>query len=210
MFELLIKTLLGYLCGSLVGGLVLGRLAGGDIRAEGSGNPGGTNALRTRGPAFAVWVLLIDIGKAVFAVGVLPGLSLPWIPADARMPAEVVAVAVAAATVVGHVYPLFYGFRGGKGVATLLGCYGVLAPALLLPFVAVWMAVVAISGYAGLASISAAGSVALLTLVQGRSATLVVFAVLMAVFMAFTHRSNLARMRAGTEHRISVFPGARE
>ncbi len=210
MIELLIKTLLGYLCGSLVGGLVLGRLAGGDIRAEGSGNPGGTNALRTRGPAFAAWVLLIDIGKAIFAVGVLPGLGLPGIAPDAGMTADLLAPAVAAGTVVGHVYPLFYSFRGGKGVATLVGCYAVLAPALLLPFAAAWIAVVAVSGYAGLASISAAGSVALLALIQSRPPELVAFAGLMALFMAFTHRSNMARMRAGTEHRLSRRPGTRQ
>jgi glycerol-3-phosphate acyltransferase PlsY len=210
MLELLIKALLGYLCGSLVGGLVLGRPGGGDIRTEGSGNPGGTNALRTRGPAFAAWVLMIDIGKAVFAVSVLPGLGLPGIAPDGPVPVNVLAVVVAAATVTGHVYPLFYEFRGGKGVATLVGCYSVLAPALLLPFALVWIAVVALSGYAGLASMSAAGSAAVMALVQGRSAALVVFAVVMAAFMVFTHRSNLTRMRAGTEHRVSVWPGARQ
>ena len=162
MIELLIKGLLGYLCGSVVGGLVVGRLRGGvDIRNAGSGNPGGTNALRTQGAGFAAGVLAVDVGKAVLAVTLLPGLVLPGMPADPAVARETVALVVAGATVAGHVFPLYHGFRGGKGVATLVGCYAGLAPGLLIPFAAVWLAVAVATGYAGLASVlgSAAAAV---------------------------------------------------
>jgi glycerol-3-phosphate acyltransferase PlsY len=115
---------------------------------------------------------------------------------------------VAAATVFGHVYPAFHQFRGGKGIATLVGCYAVLAPGLLLPFAAVWLAVTLISGYAGLASVLGSAAVAAVAWLQGRPPGLVLFACLMAAFMVFTHRGNLARMRAGTEHRLTR-PGRR-
>lgn len=205
MLELLVKGLIGYLCGSVVGGLAVGRLRGGvDIRSQGSGNPGGTNALRTQGAGFAAWVLAIDVGKAVLAVGLLPGLALPGFPEDPEVARETVALVVAAATVFGHVYPLYHGFRGGKGIATLVGCYAVLAPALLVPFAAVWLAVALGSGYVGLASVLGSAAAAAFAVVQGRAPGLILFAWLMAAFMLFTHRTNLARMRAGTEHRLTL------
>src|ERR1700743_3273260 len=106
MTEWIIKALLSYLLGSIVGGLVVGRLRGGvDIRKVGSGNAGGTNALRTQGKGFAFWVMVIDIGKGWVAAGPLAG-------ADAWL-----AVSCGLAVILGHVYPLWYGFRGGKGVA---------------------------------------------------------------------------------------------
>src|SRR5580700_6338555 len=113
-----IKVILSYLLGSIVGSLLIGRLRGGvDIRKLGSGNAGGTNALRTQGKWFALWVLLIDIGKGWLAVAVIAPILIPGVdpaPADIRvwMPA-----ACGIAVVAGHVYPLWHGFRGGKGVA---------------------------------------------------------------------------------------------
>ena len=209
MLELLIKGLLGYFCGSVVGGLAVGRLRGGvDIRSQGSGNPGGTNALRTQGAGFAAWVLAVDVGKAVLAVSLLPGLALPGLAADPRLARETVALVVAAATVLGHVFPVYHGFRGGKGVATLVGCYAVLAPGLLIPFAAVWLAVALGSGYAGLASVLGSAAAAAFAAIDGRPPGLVLFASLMAAFMLFTHRGNLARMRAGTEHRLTFRGGS--
>src|SRR5690606_18163608 len=122
MLELGIKLLLAYLLGSAIGSLIVGRLRGGvDIRELGSGNAGGTNALRTQGKAFAAWVMLIDIGKGWLAAAVLPGLALPGIGIDAQVARQWLAVGCAAAAVLGHVYPLWFGMRGGKGAATLLG-----------------------------------------------------------------------------------------
>ena len=202
MLELGLKTLLSYLLGSLVGSLVIGRLRGVDIRTQGSGNAGGTNALRTQGKWFALGVVVIDVGKALLAVGLLPGLAIPGVGIDATIDREWLDVACAVAVVVGHVYPVWYEFRGGKGAATMLGTVAVLAPAALVPVLAVWLLTVLLTGYVGLGTML--GTVALpvyLSLVQPVRTPLLAFGVLMAAFVIYTHRSNLQRMRAGKENR---------
>ena len=122
--EFALKILLAYLLGSIVGSLVVGRLRGGvDIRKLGSGNAGGTNALRTQGPAFAIWVILIDIAKGWVAAALLPGFALPAVaPAPPTRRVWLPPVCGFAA-ILGHVFPVWHGFRGGKGVATLVGAF---------------------------------------------------------------------------------------
>src|SRR5262245_11441987 len=154
MLELGLKTLLSYLLGSLIGSLIVGRLRGGvDIRKLGSGNPGGTNALRTQGPVFAIWVILIDAGKGWLAAAVVPGLAL--FGPDPAIDRLWLSVACATAVVVGHVYPVWHGFRGGKGAATLVGVLLGLKPVALLPILLVWLCVVMLSGFVGLATMLA-------------------------------------------------------
>ncbi len=203
MMEVLVKALIGYLCGSVVGSLLLGRLRGVDIRGLGSGNAGGTNALRTQGVPFALGVVLIDVLKAVLPMVWLTPATLPGVPLDPGVSREVVAVAIGAGAVVGHVYPLWHGFRGGKGMATLLGAYAVLDPGMLAVVVATWAAVVVVTGYVGLGTMIAAAAAPVWLAVTGRApGTLFLFTVVMAAFILFTHRSNLQRMRAGTENRL--------
>ncbi len=202
MLELGVKSLISYLLGSVSGGLLLGRLRGVDIRELGSGNAGGTNALRTQGWRFALGVMAIDIGKAVVAVAVLPLLEVPLIAADPALDPQWLAVACAVAVVAGHVYPLWYDFRGGKGAATLVGAVAVLAPAALVPVLAVWLLTVMLTGFVGLGTML--GSLALpvyFALERPGEAALLTFGVLMAGFVVYTHRANLARMRSGTENR---------
>ena len=203
MSELLIKAVLSYLLGSIVGSLVVGRLRGGvDIRRLGSGNAGGTNALRTQGKTFAFWVLLIDIGKGWVATGLLASARLPGLATPPQWEAWSVA-ACGIAVMLGHVYPLWHGLRGGKGVATLIGAVLGAAPILIAPMLAVWLLAVMAFGFVGLASILGAATFALAaagTSVSGR-APLLTFAVASALLIAFTHRSNLVRMLAGTEPR---------
>ncbi|HSN72470.1 MAG TPA: glycerol-3-phosphate 1-O-acyltransferase PlsY [Steroidobacteraceae bacterium] len=204
MLELGFKTLVAYLIGSVIGSLVVGRIRGGiDIRSLGSGNAGGTNALRTQGVAFALWVVLIDVGKGVLAAGLLPGLALPGIPASPEVDREWLAVICGSAAVVGHVYPVWYGFRGGKGAATVIGALLGIDALLLLPVVIVWLVTVMLSGYVGLGTMLAAASVPvyLLLFAPQTSLPVLAFSVAMALFIAYTHRSNIARMRAGTENR---------
>lgn len=192
-----IKVILGYLLGSIVGGLLVGRLRGGvDIRRLGSGNAGGTNALRTQGKAFAFWVMFIDIGKGWLATRVVA-------PFHATQPYGWIAAACGIAVMLGHVYPLWYGFRGGKGVATLVGAALGLDPWLLLPMLATWLVAVVLFGFVGLASMLGALALAVAGAVGAGEARvpLVTFGVLSALLIAFTHRSNIARMRAGTEPR---------
>lgn len=202
MLELGIKTLIAYLLGSVLGSQVMGRLRGVDIREQGSGNAGGTNALRTQGWRFALGVVVIDVGKALLAVGVLPGLALPGVGIDPSVDRGWLAVACATAVVVGHVYPVWYEFRGGKGAATLIGAVAMLAPAALVPVFAVWLACVMLTGYVGLGTMLATLALpAWFAIAQPGNAALLLFGLAMAAFIAFTHRSNIARMRAGNENR---------
>lgn len=208
MIELIFKVLASYLIGSLVGSLIVGRLRGGvDIRTLGSGNAGGTNALRTQGKAFALWVMFIDIGKGVVATRVIAPLSLQGLGLmSAGAPGvwrEWLPVACGLAAIVGHVYPVWHGFRGGKGVATLVGVLLGLDPLLLLVVLLVWLVVAMLFGFVGLASIVASLAVAVFVATSGMEpqAPLLAFGVAVALLVAFTHRSNIVRMRAGTEPR---------
>lgn len=201
MLELGLKTLFSYLLGSVIGSLLVGQLRGGvDIRKLGSGNPGGTNALRTQGPAFAIWVILIDAGKGWLAAAVVP--DLPLFGPDPGVDRLWLAVACASAVVVGHVYPVWYGFRGGKGAATLVGVLLGLKPVALLPVLVVWLLVVMISGFVGLATMVATAAFPAYIATAGfASVALLSFGCAMVLFVCYTHRSNIERMRAGTENR---------
>jgi acyl phosphate:glycerol-3-phosphate acyltransferase len=203
--EFTIKVLLSYLLGSVVGSLLIGKLHGGvDIRQLGSGNAGGTNALRTQGKGFALWVMVIDVGKGWLATGVLAPLVIPGLSIrDTVQPHGWLAVACGVAAILGHVYPIFYGFRGGKGVATLVGAVLGLNPWLLVPMLVTWLLVVFLFGFVGLASILAtvALAAAAALVVLGPQLPLSAFGAIAALLMTFTHRSNIARMRAGTEPR---------
>jgi len=202
LLELGLKSLLAYLIGSLIGSLVIGRLKGVDIREQGSGNAGGTNALRTQGWAFALGVVAIDVGKAFLAVGLLPGLSLPGVAADPALDREWLAVCCAIAVVVGHVYPVWYEFRGGKGAATLLGAVAVLAPAALVPVFLVWLGCVVLTGFVGLGTMLGTATLpAYFAIARPGDTALLVFGLAMTAFVAYTHRANISRMRAGNENR---------
>lgn len=204
MLELGVKTLLAYLLGSLIGSLLVGQLRGGvDIRKLGSGNAGGTNALRTQGLSFAVWVMIIDIGKGWLAAGLLPSLPLPGIGIDPQVDRTWLAVACATAVVLGHVYPVWYGFRGGKGAATLIGVLVGLKPVALLPVFAVWLAVVMVTGFVGLATMIAVASFPLYVAITESvpAPALLTFGCAMTLFVCYTHRANIERMRTGTESR---------
>lgn len=215
MLELAIKSLCAYLMGSLLGALVVGRVRGGvDIRTMGSGNAGGTNALRTQGAGFAAWVMLIDVAKGLLAVqgvarldlsSLLPsGELLGWAAADGWLK-----VLCAGAAVVGHVYPVWFQFRGGKGAATLLGVLAGLMPSAVVPVLAVWGGILVATGYVGLATVLAAGSfpIYLAALKQQSIAAqslepLLYFGIVMACFVGFTHRANITRVLSGSESRF--------
>jgi glycerol-3-phosphate acyltransferase PlsY len=202
MLELGLKTLFAYLLGTLLGSLILGRLKGVDIRSMGSGNAGATNALRTQGKAFGALVLLVDVLKGVVAVCWLPGLALPGVDADPGVAREWLRLACGFAVILGHVYPVWFGFRGGKGVATVVGVVGALEPRLLLPLIVCWFAVVLLTGYVGLASMLAGvGLVVAVYLEASDNTPLLLFCIGVTAFVVYTHRGNIARMVAGTENR---------
>lgn len=209
MLELGLKVLVSYLLGSLNGALIVGRFAGGvDIRKLGSGNPGGTNALRTQGRWFAIRVILIDVLKGFLPPVVLPALALPGIGPDPELSSTWLTLACAGGAVVGHCYPVYFGFAGGKGAATALGALAGIAPELLLPGSVVWGLVLLTTGFVGLSTMLAAAalpvSAALYAEYTGQplDVPLLVFLVVLAIFIAFTHRANIRRMLEGRENRL--------
>jgi glycerol-3-phosphate acyltransferase PlsY len=204
MLELGVKFLLSYFLGSVMGAMVMGRLHGGvDIRTMGSGNAGGTNALRTQGPVFALGVVIIDVGKGIVGAGLIPLLDLPLVGTDPEISRTWLALCCGAAAVFGHVWPFYHRFRGGKGAATYVGTFVALNPAVIFPMLLVWAWVVVLSGYVGLATMTAAVSVPMWLAVtklpdeQG----LFIYSAVMAMFIIFWHRSNIQRMRDGVENR---------
>jgi glycerol-3-phosphate acyltransferase PlsY len=203
VLELAIKSLLSYLLGSLMGALLAGRLRGVDIRRMGSGNAGGTNALRTQGFGFALAVVVVDVGKALVAVGLLPGLDIPGVGLDPAVDRDWLAVACATAVVAGHVWPIYHDFQGGKGAATLVGAVAVLQPIALAPVILLWLVVVMLTGFVGLGTMLACAALPVAFAAIGGPGVqpLVAFGVAMAAFIAWTHRANIARMRAGSENR---------
>ena len=203
MTELLLKAALAYLLGSIVGSLVIGRLRGVDIRTLGSGNAGATNALRTQGKAVGLTVLVIDLAKGWLATAWLAHATLPVIlPAAPAL--EVWSVPVCAlAVMLGHVYPAWFGFRGGKGVATLVGVLLGISATLVEAFLLTFLVAVMLFGYVGLGSMLATLAVALFIATGYFSprGPLLTFAVLALLLILYTHRGNIERMRSGTESR---------
>lgn len=192
--------LTAYLLGSLSGSLLLGKLRGVDIRTQGSGNAGGTNAFRTQGARFALAVVAIDIGKGALAawVGIcfaekIGGYNIhpAWLP-----------YAMAFAAAVGHVWPLWHGFRGGKGAATVVGAVAVVWPAAVPVLLAVWLCALILTGYVGLSTILAGLTIVALALATHADAIRLAFSIAVALLLLFTHRGNLMRLRAGTESRF--------
>lgn len=187
--------LVAYLLGSLSGSLLLGKLRGVDIRTQGSGNAGGTNAFRTQGAMFALGAVAVDIGKGALAAWLglrfADGGNVAWLP-----------YASAFAAAIGHVWPIWHGFRGGKGAATVIGGIAVLWPAAVPVLFAVWICVLILSGYVGLSTMLAGLSLAVLAVAMQVDQTRLIFAAATALLLLFTHRANIARLRAGNESRF--------
>ena len=190
--------LCAYLLGSVSGSLLLGRLRGVDIRRHGSGNAGGTNALRTLGWRFALGVVAIDVGKGALAAW----LALRFAPLGQALDVTAHGYAAAACAVVGHVWPLWHGFRGGKGAATAVGGLLMLWPWSIGVLLPVWMLVLVATGYVGLSTVLAALALPLLAWGTDAEPARLWFSMFAALFIAFTHRANLQRLRQCTESRF--------
>jgi glycerol-3-phosphate acyltransferase PlsY len=203
MLELGVKILIAYLLGTLLGSLILGRLRGVDIRSMGSGNAGATNALRTQGKLFGFLVLIVDIAKGLFAVWWLPTATLPAVGIDPDLPREWLTLACGFAVIVGHVYPVWFGFRGGKGAATMFGVVATVEPRLLVPLLVSWFVVLVLTGYVSLATmLSGVALVVAVYILEPNNVPLLSFSVAVSAFVVYTHRGNIARMRAGQENRV--------
>jgi glycerol-3-phosphate acyltransferase PlsY len=190
MMNYLLAALFGYLLGSIPFGLLITRAAGlGDVRKIGSGNIGATNVLRTGNKGLAALTLLLDGLKGTVAV-LIAGLY----GADLAIIAGFFAF-------IGHLFPIWLGFKGGKGVATYIGVLAGLMWKVALVFAAVWIAVALLLRYSSLAALIAAVIVPLTLLIMGYQDFAVVFAV-MSVIVFIKHRANISRLMAGTESRI--------
>ena len=202
MFAIVLSVLAGYVLGSVPFGLLVSRMKGLDIRQHGSGNIGATNVWRVCGWRYGLPVFVLDVLKGVAAV-----LIARWIAV--RLTGDPVWASVAAATacILGHSFPIWLRFKGGKGVATSLGVLFGLMPLVSLGVLLLWGIVFKASGYVSLASIIAA--VALPMLASGAQYAgwgygwpCVGFAVVAALLVVVRHRANIQRLRAGTESRF--------
>ena len=188
----LLAAILGYLLGSIPFGLLLTRLAGyGDIRRVGSGNIGATNVLRTGSKGLAALTLLLDLGKGATAVIITHG----WGPQAALFAAGCV--------ILGHMFPVWLGFRGGKGVATALGVLIPLAWPVAVIAIILWVATVLLFHYSSLAALVAAiASAGIAPLIVDTKTALVITGI--ALLIIFRHHTNIRRLIAGTESRVSL------
>ncbi|PHR22241.1 MAG: glycerol-3-phosphate acyltransferase [Hoeflea sp.] len=188
---MLASLLFGYLCGSIPFGLILTRMAGlGDVRSIGSGNIGATNVLRTGNKKLAAATLLADALKGTVAVVA----ARHFIGMEAALIAGLGAF-------LGHLYPVWLKFKGGKGVATYLGVLLGLAPVMVLVFAVVWLGMAKIFRYSSLAALAAAVAVPVALYLYGRPEVASLF-VVMSLITILKHHENIRRLVSGTESRI--------
>ena len=201
----LLAIVLSYLLGSIPTAAIAGRLKGVDLRREGSGNLGATNALRVLGAAVGIPVLVVDVAKgaaAVLLVAGLPGAAEAMGPDNTRLVCGLAAIA-------GHIFPVLAGFRGGKGVATACGVFLALAPLATFACLALWLILVAATRYVSVGSIAAAAFLPIAVRLESRlrgtppPTALIVVSALVAIFVVVRHRPNIRRLVAGSESRFS-------
>jgi len=202
--DTIIKILISYLLGSISGSLVLGKLKGVDIRTMGSGNAGGTNAFRTQGFLFALGVVLIDILKGYIAAGYVARLDLPLGLSGFSIAPGLVSTLCGTAAIIGHVYPVFYGFKGGKGAGAAIGMILAIFPLAVVPAVVIWLFTLFLTGYVGLGTMLAAASIPVFSYWSTwcTNSYFITFSGLLAAFIVYTHRSNIQRMLQGNENRF--------
>lgn len=193
---------LGYLLGSTPFGLILTRVAGlGDVRAIGSGNIGATNVLRTGNKKIAAATLALDLLKATVAV--LLGIAIAsHFFAAAPATAYHAGIAAGFAAFIGHLFPFWLQFKGGKGVATYIGMLLGAAPLIAALFCIVWLITAFAFRYSSLAALVAAASSPVLALLFGASNALIVVLCLMSAMLFWKHRDNIARLRSNEETKI--------
>ena|SRR5919204_5360003 len=181
-----------YLIGSIPFALLVARRRGIDLRVVGSRNIGAANVFRSTSPVLAAIVAALDISKGAFAVVLSQQLS----------PGDKTGAAAGLAAMLGHIFPVWLGFRGGKGVATACGVFAVLAPAAALSSVTIFVTVVSLSGYISLGSVAAILWLGPMSYLTRAPRPVVMAAVIAAAIVVERHRSNIARLQAGTEPRL--------
>ena len=204
--QLLLLLLLSYITGSIPTSIILGRLTKGiDIREHGSGNAGGTNVFRVLGWKPALIVVIIDIFKGWLPTAIYATILFKGQPISDF---GVIQILCGFAAVLGHTYTIFAGFRGGKGIGTLAGMLIALFPITFPLCLLVFVITLVLTGYVSLSSIMATVALPIILLIlpifglQQSSLSLLIFALLIPWFAIFTHRSNIVRLREGTENRF--------
>lgn len=191
MFMTLIMIAVAYALGSICSAILICQAAKlPDPRAEGSKNPGATNVLRIAGKKYAAMVLVADMLKGLIAVLLARLVGVDGFALSL----------VALAAVLGHIFPLFFDFKGGKGVATALGALLGLSFLIALVVILIWLAMAKVFRYSSLAALTAIGASPVIALLLQPSYSLALFA--LAALLAWTHRENIERLRAGTESKI--------
>jgi acyl phosphate:glycerol-3-phosphate acyltransferase len=206
MVTLAVLVFGSYLLGSIPFGYLAGRIAGTDIRQAGSGNIGATNVVRILGKGYGYPVFALDVLKGFGAVKICM-LAAPGRPPDWNSP-EILGILAAMSSVLGHLYPPWLKFKGGKGVATSAGALLALTPVATLIGVAIWMIVFWLTKYVSLASVTAAVVLPVVILVlswhdQNKVKPLVYSSACVAAGVVWRHRSNLSRLMRGTEPRFT-------
>jgi glycerol-3-phosphate acyltransferase PlsY len=189
-----VVVLAAYLIGSIPFALILARRWGADLRQVGSGNLGAANVMRASGVAAGVLVAALDIAKGAASVWLAERVG-----GDAALPA-----AAGLAAIVGHIYPVWLRFRGGKGVATACGVFSMLTPLAVPPALAIFAAVVWFTQYVSLGSVLASIAVPPIAYALGSPAPGVMAAAAASALIVFRHRSNVSRMWMGTERRVGA------
>ena len=187
-------VLAAYLLGSIPFALILARRWGADLRAIGSGNLGATNVMRASGVRAGVVVAILDMSKGAVSVWLAARIS-----DGAPLPA-----AAGLAAIIGHIYPVWLRFRGGKGVATACGVFSILTPLAVPPALAIFAAAVWLTKYISLGSVLASMALPPIAYALGSPAPAVIAAAAASVFIVFRHRSNLVRLFTGTERRVGT------
>jgi glycerol-3-phosphate acyltransferase PlsY len=213
IYTVIVLVVVAYLLGSIPSAVWIGKhFYGVDIRQHGSHNAGATNMLRVLGRRAALPVFVIDFIKGYVAVTLcnLAEFLPEFLPDGEYGPGGIyiLKVGLVVAVVLGHIFPLFAGFKGGKGVATLAGAVMGVAPASVMLCLAVWVLVLMAWHYVSLASMIAGACFPLFILLNPRtntSLTLIVFAFVIAILLIITHRKNIGRLRAGTESKIYIW-----
>jgi acyl phosphate:glycerol-3-phosphate acyltransferase len=190
----MIPVLLGYLAGSIPFAYLLARRAGIDVRRAGSGNVGAANVLRTTGPWRGIIVMALDVAK---------GLAAVFLAQQATGHGPVIA-ATGAAAVVGHIYPVWLRFKGGKGVAVAAGVFGLLTPVATAAAAGVFLAAVWVTRYISLGSVAATLVLPPIAWMAGAPDAVVLAATGTGGLILFRHRANLGRLASGTERKMGV------
>lgn len=203
--NLIVAIILAYLIGSIPTSVWIGRIFYGvDVRKEGSGNAGATNTIRVLGPKAGIPVLVLDIFKGWFAVYIS---NFFWDGTLTFPDLDDFELILASAAVLGHVFPIYVGFKGGKGIATLLGIGLALFPYGAMIAVAVFAITLMITGYVSLSSIVASVTfpfVELLLLGNHEFLSMNILAIAVAIFVPLTHRKNIKRLLKGEESKFSI------